>query len=94
MSRVEIQRHEEEGGTWHYQELQDHHRFPTTDALSVLAETIHSVLQRGDRAEIDLEELEPAQERVDAYLKFRERKFQRQQVNAELRQLWLERRQA
>jgi Plasmid pRiA4b ORF-3-like protein len=85
---------EEEGGAWHYQQLQDHHRFPPTDALSVLAETIHSVLQRGDRAAIDLEELEPAQERVDAYLKFRERKFQRQQVNAELSQLLLERRPA
>jgi hypothetical protein len=85
---------EEEGGAWHYQQLQDHHRFPPTDALSVLAETIQSVLQRGNRAEIDLEELEPAQERVDAYLKFRERKFQRRQVNAELSQLWLERRPA
>ena len=85
---------EEEGGAWHYQQLQDHHRFPPADALSVLAETIQSVLQRGDRAGIDLEVLEQAQEQVDAYLEFRERKFQRQQVNAELSQLLLERRKA
>jgi hypothetical protein len=52
------------------------------------------VLQRGDRAGIDLEVLEQAQEQVDAYLEFRERKFQRQQVNAELSQLLLERRKA
>jgi hypothetical protein len=77
---------EEEDGAWHYQQLQDHHRFPPSDALLVLAETIQSVLQRGDRAEIDLEELEQAQKRVDAYLAFRERKFRRQQVNAELSQ--------
>jgi len=85
---------EEEGGAWHYQQLQDHHRFPPTDALSVLAETIQRVLQRGDRTEIDFEELEEAQERVDAYLAFRERNFQRQQVNTELSQLLLERREA
>jgi hypothetical protein len=85
---------EEEGGAWQYQRLQDHHRFPPTDAVSVLAETIRSVQQRGDRAEIDLEELGQAQEQVNAYLTFRERKFQRQQVNAELNQLQMERRGA
>jgi hypothetical protein len=68
---------EDEGGAWHYQQLQDHHRFPPRDALLVLAKTIHNVLQQGNRAEVDLQELEPAQERVDAYLEFRERKFQR-----------------
>jgi len=78
---------EEDGGAWQYQQLQDHHRFPPTDAVSVLAETIRSVQQRGDRAEIDLEELEQAQERVSAYLAFRERKFERQRVNAVLGQL-------
>jgi len=51
------------------------------------------VLQRGDRADIDLEELKQAQERVNAYLEFHERKFQRQQANAELSQLLLERRE-
>jgi hypothetical protein len=78
---------EEAGGAWRYQQLQDHHRFPPTEAVSVLVETIRSVQQRGDRAEIDLEELEQAQEQVNAYLAFRERRFQRQQVNAELWQL-------
>jgi hypothetical protein len=58
----------------------------------VLAETIRSVQQQGDRAEIDLEELEQAQERVNAYLAFRERKFERQRVNAALGQLPLARR--
>ncbi|MBV9038700.1 MAG: hypothetical protein JO182_29705, partial [Acidobacteriaceae bacterium] len=82
------------GGAWRYQQLQDHHRFPPTDAVSVLAETIRSVPQRGDRAEIDREELEQAQEQVSAYLTFRERKFQRQQVNTELNQLQMERRGA
>jgi hypothetical protein len=48
---------EDEGGAWRYQQLQDHHRFPPTEALSVLADAIRSVQQRGDRAEIDLEEL-------------------------------------
>ena len=85
---------EDEGGAWRYQQLQDHHRFPPRDALSVLAETIHNVLQQGNRAEVDLEELEPAQEQVEAYLEFRERKFQRQQVNTELNQLSLSRREA
>lgn len=78
---------EDEGGAWRYQQLQDHHRFPLTEALSVLADAIRSVQQRGDRAEIDLEELEQAQQRVNSYLVFRERKFERQRVNAALRQL-------
>jgi hypothetical protein len=78
---------EDEGGAWRYQQLQDHHRFPPTEAVSVLAETIRSVQQRGNRAEIDLEELEEAQEQVNVYLTFRERKFKRQRVNAALGQL-------
>lgn len=49
--------------------------------------------QRGDRAEIDLHELEEPQEQVNAYWAFRERKFQRQQVNTELGQLRLVRRE-
>ena len=74
-------------------QLQDHHRFPPAEALSVVADAIRSVQQRGDRAKIDVEELEQAQEQVNAYLTFRERKFQRQQVNAELSQLQMERRE-
>ena len=85
---------EDKGGAWRYQQLQDHHRFPPTEAVSVLAETIRSVQQRGDRTEIDLEELEQAQEQVNAYLAFRERKFERQRVNAALGQLPLARRKA
>jgi hypothetical protein len=85
---------EEAGGAWQYQRLQDHHRFPPTEAVAVLAETIQSVQQRGDRAEIDLEELEQAQQRVNTYLTFRERKFERQEVNAVLGQLPLAERRA
>jgi hypothetical protein len=85
---------EEAGGVWRYQQLQDHHRFPPAEAISVLVETIRSVQQRGDRAGIDLEELEQAQQRVNAYLAFRERKFKRQPVNAALGQLALARRKA
>ena len=85
---------EEAGGAWQYQRLQDHHRFPPTEALAVLAETIRSVQSRGDRAEIDLEELEQAQQRVSTYLMFRERKFERQRVNAALGQLPLAGRRA
>ena len=55
---------EEEGGAWRYQQRQDYHRFPPAEAISVLTEAIRSVQQRGDRAEIDLEELEQAQHRV------------------------------
>ena len=44
---------EEVGGAWQYQRLQDHHRFPPTEAIAVLAETVWSVKQRGDRAEVD-----------------------------------------
>jgi len=85
---------EEEGGAWQYQRLQDHHRFPPTEAISVVADAIRSVQQRGDRAEIDLDELAQAQEQVNAYVVFRERKFQRQQVNAALGQLPLAGRKA
>lgn len=85
---------EEEGGAWQYQRLQDHHQFPPIEAVSVLTDAVRSVQQRGDRAEIDVEELEQAQEQVNTYLAFRERKFQRQQVNTELEQLPLARRKA
>jgi Plasmid pRiA4b ORF-3-like protein len=57
---------EEAGGAWQYQRLQDHYRFPPTEAVSVLAGAIRSAQQRGDRAKIDLEEPEQAQQRVNS----------------------------
>src|SRR5258705_3585217 len=56
-------------------------------APSVLAETAQSVFRNGSRAGIDLEELEEATHRVEAYLRFRDRKFDRQKLNRELSEL-------
>ena len=78
---------EDEGGAWPYQHLQDHYKFPPLEALAVLAETTQSVLRNGSRAGIDLEELEEATDRVEAYLRFRDRKFDRQKLNRELSEL-------
>ena len=75
---------EDDGGAWEYQRLQDHYRLPHLEALSVLAETAQSVFRNGSRAGIDLEELEEATHRVEAYLRFRDRKFDRQKLNREL----------
>ena len=75
---------EDDGGAWEYQRLQDHYRFPPLEALSVLAETTQSVFRNGSRAGIDLEELEEATDRVEAYLRFRDRNFDRRKLNHEL----------
>ena len=75
---------ENDGGAWEYQRLQDHYRFPPLEALSVLAETTQSVFRNGSRAGIDLEELEEATDRVEAYLRFRDRNFDRRKLNHEL----------
>jgi hypothetical protein len=60
------------------------YKFPPLEAMSLLAETTQSVLKSGSRAEIDLEELEDATGRVEAYLTFRDRKFDRRELNAGL----------
>ncbi len=78
---------EDDGGAWEYQRLQDRYKFPPLEALSVLAETAQSVFRNGSRAGIDLEELEEATHRVEAYLRFRDRKFDRQKLNRELSEL-------
>src|SRR5271157_1453057 len=78
---------ENDGGAWGYQQLQDHYKFPPLEAMSLLAETTQSVLKNGSRAEIDLEELEDATGRVEAYLTFRDRKFDRRELNAGLSEL-------
>src|SRR5271165_903322 len=75
---------ENDGGAWGYQQLQDHYKFPPLEAMSLLAETTQSALKNGSRAEIDLEELEDATGRVEAYLTFRDRKFDRRELNAGL----------
>jgi hypothetical protein len=59
----------------------------TLEALSMLAETAQSVFSNGSRAGIDLEELEEATARVEAYLRFRDRKFDRKRLNRELSEL-------
>ena len=61
--------HEDDGGAWEYQRLQDHCKFPPLEALSMLAETAQSVVSNGSRAGINLEELEEATHRVEAYLR-------------------------
>jgi Plasmid pRiA4b ORF-3-like protein len=78
---------EDGGGAWEYQRLQDHYKFPPLEALSVLTETTQSVFRNGSRAGIDLEQLEEATDRVEAYLRFRDRKFNREQLNRELSEL-------
>jgi Plasmid pRiA4b ORF-3-like protein len=78
---------EDGGGAWDYQRLQDHYKLPPLEALSVLAETAQSVFRNGSRAGIDLEELEEATHRVEAYLRFHDRKFDRQKLNRELSEL-------
>ena len=75
---------EDDGGAWGYQQLQDHYKFPPLEAASLLAETTQSVLKNGSRAGIDLEELADATGRVEAYLTFRDRKFDRRELNAGL----------
>jgi len=50
--------------------------------VSLLAGITQSVLKNGSRAEIDLGELEDATERLEAYLTFRDRKFDRRELNA------------
>ena len=61
-----------------------HYKFPPLEALSALAETAQSVFSTGSRAGIDFDELEDATDRVKAYLRFRDRKFDRQKLNREL----------
>ena len=78
---------EDDGGAWEYQRLQDHYKFPPLAALAVPAETAQSVFSTGSRAGIDLDELEDATHRVEAYLRFRDRKFDRQKLNRELSEL-------
>jgi hypothetical protein len=72
---------EDDGGAWDYQRLQDHYqRLQDHYKLPPLEE---SVFRNGSRAGIDLEELEDATHRVEAYLRFRDRKFDRQKLNRE-----------
>jgi hypothetical protein len=78
---------EDDGGAWEYQCLQDHYKFPPVEALSMLAETAQCVFSNGSRAGMDFEELEEATHRVEAYLQFRDRKFDRQRLNRELSEL-------
>ena len=66
---------------------QDHYKLPPLEGLSVLAETAQSVFRNGSRGGIDLEELEESTHRVYTYLRFRDRKFDRQKLNRELSEL-------
>jgi len=80
-------RNAEHGGAWEYQRLQDHYKLPPLEALSVFAETTQSVFRNGSRAGIDFEELEEATPGIEAYLRFHNRKFDRQKLNRELSEL-------
>ncbi len=75
---------EDDGGAWGYQQLHDHYKFAPLEAASLLAEITQSVLKNGSRAGIDLEELAEATGRVEAHLVFRNRKFDRRELNAGL----------
>jgi hypothetical protein len=78
---------EDDGGAWGYQQLQDHYKFAPLEAASLLAEITQSVLKNGSRSGIDWEELAEATGRVEAYLAFRDRKFDRRELNAGLSKL-------
>ena len=73
-------------GVRDYLERLDRHRYPFAD-LAVMAEAVQRLLDSdGDRKAIgDLDELREAVERVEAYQEFQPERFERRQVNRQLR---------
>ncbi len=73
-------------GARDYLERLDRHRYPF-GAAAVLAETVQRLLHlEGDRKAIgDLDELREAMERVEAYEKLQPDRFERRQLNRQLR---------
>ena len=73
-------------GARDYLERLDRHRFPF-EHLAVIAEAVQRLLNSdGDRNVIgDLDELREAVERLEAYYQFQPGRFERRQVNHELR---------
>ncbi len=73
-------------GARDYLERLDRHRYPFEE-VAVLAEAVQRLLDSaGDRRAIgDLDELREAVQRVEAYEEFRPNRFERRQVNRQLR---------
>ena len=76
------------GGARDYLERLDRHRYPFED-LAVVPETVQRLLDSGgDRKAIgDLDELREAMERVETYEQFQPDRFERREVNRQLRAL-------
>ena len=74
---------------WTYLALLDEHRYPSWDALRVLADAAQIVLDAPAHVSIrdaigDLDQLREAMDRIDRYQQFQPDAFKRRQVNAQL----------
>jgi hypothetical protein len=80
------------GGPWAYMERVDHHRFhPAFEELSVMAEAASRLLDAQEDETVrhalgDLDELQEAVDRVEAYHHFQPERFDRRKVNRRLKQ--------
>jgi hypothetical protein len=75
---------------WTYLELLDAHRYPSWEALRVLADAAQIVLEAPEHVSIrdaigDLDEIREAMDRIDLYQQFQPDAFKRRQVNVQLR---------
>jgi pRiA4b ORF-3-like protein len=80
---------------WTYLELLDEHRYPSLDALRVLADAAQVVLEAPADVSIreaigDLEAIREAMDRLELYQQLQPSAFQRHYINAQLhRQTWI-----
>jgi len=80
------------GGPWMYMEWVDHHRLhPPLEELSVMAEAVGRLLDAQEDETVreaidDLDELQEAVDRVEAYQRFHPDHFDRGRVNRHLKQ--------
>jgi Plasmid pRiA4b ORF-3-like protein len=75
---------------WTYLELLDEHRYPSLDALRVLANAAQVVLEAPAHVSIrdaigDLDEIREAMDRLDLYNQLQPNAFHRRHLNAQLR---------
>ena len=75
---------------WTYLELLDEHRYPSWDALRVLADAAQVVLDAPAHVSIrealgDLDEIREAMDRLDLYRQLQPSAFNRRHLNAQLR---------
>jgi len=75
---------------WTYLALRDEHRYPSWEALRVLADGAQIVLEAPEHVSMrdaigDLDEIREAMDRLELYQQFQPEAFKRCQVNAQLR---------